>query len=208
VNIDKRLTPSDKSVYIALSSFQGNKKDCYPSLKAIAERSGVHISHISECTKRLQEYGYIKIIHRGKRISNVYIICDDYAKSAESPQGDYAGSDESDYARSAESDYAVSDESNIKTTNKKTTTTTPEDDVFFKNKYFIVTNQTHQDWKSMYGENMNFRNELTITSDILTQKENNGETIRSPMAFFHKHLENVRQAQSKKEFLKHVRESD
>jgi DNA-binding transcriptional ArsR family regulator len=158
VSKDKRLTLNDIRVYGALSSFQGNNDSCFPSLDKISERSGVHKSHISKHTRRLEECGYILKIRCGKRINNRYIVnndllCEesskktiddhkrgDYAKSDESLDnidctitGEYAGAAKSDYAESAESDYAESAESNIKRTDKRTMKRTE----YFKIQIFI-----------------------------------------------------------------------
>ena len=69
---DKRLKGNDIRVYAALSSFQGGNKKSWPSRRLIAERSGVHFSHISKHTKRLKDLGYLVKIQRGKKISNIY----------------------------------------------------------------------------------------------------------------------------------------
>lgn len=77
VNIDKRLSLNDLRVYVALSSIQGNRGDFKASRKRIAERSGIHISHISKHTTRLSILGYLGIVRRGKGLVNGYSICNE-----------------------------------------------------------------------------------------------------------------------------------
>jgi len=131
--LDKRMTLNDLRVISALSSFQGGKKNCFPSLRAISERSGVHSRHISKHTKRLERFGYLKITRRGKRISNLYTV-GDYTKSVESQRGsDYTPRVESDYtARGVHDstargvhDSTARGESNIKRSLKSTNKRTP-----------------------------------------------------------------------------------
>lgn len=74
--LDTKLRPNDIRVYVALSSFAGRKNKCWPGVKKIAERSGVHPSHIPEHTKKLADLGYVVKVRRGKGISNVYYLAD------------------------------------------------------------------------------------------------------------------------------------
>jgi len=87
---DKRLTANDLRVYIALSSFQGKRAQCFPSRKQIYDRSGVHWSHVSDYTAHLESLGYIDVIQRGKKASNVYRVKSDDAVAATSLQGEDA----------------------------------------------------------------------------------------------------------------------
>jgi hypothetical protein len=78
---DKGLRLNDLRVYGAVSSFQGRNGSAYPGRKAIAERSGVAVSHISECTRRLEAGGYLKKTQRGKKCTNLYVIVRDGPES-------------------------------------------------------------------------------------------------------------------------------
>jgi hypothetical protein len=133
---DKRLGLNDLRVYIALSSYQGDKEDCFPSLKKISERCGVHSTHIPKHTNKLEELGYIEKTRRGKRISNNYVVRDwaetyphqssgEYAEPAKSPVSEYANPAWSDYAEAVKSDYAEPAYSNIIITKKITMEITP-----------------------------------------------------------------------------------
>jgi DNA-binding MarR family transcriptional regulator len=73
---DKRIGLNDLRVYVALTSFAGLKQKCWPGVSKIAERSGVHPSHVPKHTKKLADLGYIEKVRRGKGISNVYYIVD------------------------------------------------------------------------------------------------------------------------------------
>ena len=200
VILDKRLTLNDLRVYAALSSFQGVKGFCFPKLDKLAGRSGVHQSHLSKHTKRLEQFGLIEKTRRGRRISNVYFVGGDTAKTADSPKGDYAGAADSEYAKPAESDYAEPAHSNNKTTSKTPPTTPPEDEeeVIFENKYFRVSKQTVKQWEKAYPQIKHFQPELVRVSDILDEKVTQGETINSPMAFLHKHLKKTNEELMKK----------
>lgn len=51
----KKLTPNDLWVYICIKSFMNGKtKECYPSLKAISERSDLSIPTIRESIALLE----------------------------------------------------------------------------------------------------------------------------------------------------------
>ena len=210
VILDKRLTLNDLRVYAALSSFQGKKSCCFPSLAKLAERSGVHQSHLSNNTGRLEKFGLIQKTRRGRRISNVYFVRDtqvanaakgqaekersvpesETAEIADSLQGDYAGFDGSEYADPAGGDYAEAAESNIKTPLKTTPTTTPTEgeEVVFKDKYFEVSEKKVAQWRKSYPRIDKFHRELVRVSDILDEMVASGQSIKSPMAFLHTHL--------------------
>lgn len=81
---DTRISYNDLRVYIALASFQGKNSDCFPSLKAISERSGVHIKNVSKHTARLRRFGWIEVIRRGKKMPNRYRVKSDSVVCADS----------------------------------------------------------------------------------------------------------------------------
>jgi len=59
-------------VYGALSSFQGNGENCWPTRIQIEKRCGLPKCKISTATKGLEEKGWIKKLQRGKKLSNTY----------------------------------------------------------------------------------------------------------------------------------------
>lgn len=69
---DKSLTPNAIRVYLALASFQGNSKSCFPSLEAIAERSGLKRDAIPAATDCLVKAGWIQKIRHGQGRPNTY----------------------------------------------------------------------------------------------------------------------------------------
>jgi hypothetical protein len=82
------LTFRDLRVFIALSSFTGHHRTCFPSLEQIHRRSGVPLKKISACAKRLESFGVLRRVRRGKRLSNSYeILVGDSPKSGESLRG-------------------------------------------------------------------------------------------------------------------------
>ena len=66
--------PSEIRIFAALSSFQGKDGVCWPSREKIAERAGVHMSHVSEHVRSLQEKGWVKVDRKGKRRTNRYEV--------------------------------------------------------------------------------------------------------------------------------------
>lgn len=74
---DKRLTLEQTRVLIALFSFRNRVTDTvWPSRTAISERTGMHISNISQATSALVELGWIsKIGEGGFSKSTRYTLC-------------------------------------------------------------------------------------------------------------------------------------
>lgn len=74
---DKRLTLEQTRVLIALFSFRNRVTDTvWPSRVAISERTGMHISNISQATSALVELGWIsKIGEGGFSKSTRYTLC-------------------------------------------------------------------------------------------------------------------------------------
>ena len=192
LNCDKRLNGNDIKVYVALASFQGKKESCFPSLKKISERCGIHKNHIPNHTKKLEECGYIEKIQRGKRISNVYRIVDNLVTPQVVDEGEYTETANVEYTKTANSEYTKTANSNIKTTIKtKLKILSSEEEVIFKNEYFIVTTKMIEEWLITYPNIKKFRPELTRVSDIIKEKEQRGEIIKSPMGFLHHHLKTL-----------------
>jgi hypothetical protein len=72
---DARLTGYDKLVYWVIKAHAYGKKNwAIPGIETLHRLTGISNKHISDHTKRLQECGYIKIIQRGGRKSNKYIL--------------------------------------------------------------------------------------------------------------------------------------
>lgn len=61
------LTTKDLLVYLALKSFNNSDNECYPSLKAVANKIGASINTVSKCINNLIHEGYISRVqlHRG-----------------------------------------------------------------------------------------------------------------------------------------------
>jgi DNA-binding MarR family transcriptional regulator len=57
---DKKLKPTDRDVYGAISSFQGANEFCTPSVEMIAERAGKTQSVVFLSLKRLEDRGWIR----------------------------------------------------------------------------------------------------------------------------------------------------
>jgi len=74
---DKRLTLEQTRVLIALFSFRNRVTDTvWPSRVAISERTGMHISNISQATSALVELGWIsKVGEGGFSKSTRYTLC-------------------------------------------------------------------------------------------------------------------------------------
>ena len=72
---DSAVTLRMLKVYAALSSCQGASDKCWPSLDEIAERAGVHRTHVSGATRALEESGWIR--KTGRQADNqttVYVV--------------------------------------------------------------------------------------------------------------------------------------
>ena len=62
-------------VYTSLASYQGQDETCWPSVAKIAERAGVPRGAVSECTKWLEETGWIAKRRRAnQRQTTVYVV--------------------------------------------------------------------------------------------------------------------------------------
>jgi hypothetical protein len=85
LNLDKRVRLRHLRVYAAIASFAGKKHECYPSLRAISDRSGVPANKISATTADLQKFGYLRVERQGRMKSNLYHILSDYPVSGYSP---------------------------------------------------------------------------------------------------------------------------
>lgn len=87
------LTHSELRVLIAISSFQGDKKECYPGREKICERAGwpvtrSNLNRVSACTGSLERNGLIRKTRRGKKRSNIYcVVWADAHESCASTQG-------------------------------------------------------------------------------------------------------------------------
>lgn len=63
----KVLSPNDLWVYVCIKSYDNPKKDCYPSLKTISEKSGFSIPTIRDSIERLRVEGCISIVKFGRQ---------------------------------------------------------------------------------------------------------------------------------------------
>lgn len=69
------ITLNRLRVYTALSSYQGRDETCWPSIAKIAERAGVPRGAVSECTRWLEETGWIAKRRRAnERQTTVYAV--------------------------------------------------------------------------------------------------------------------------------------
>jgi hypothetical protein len=82
---DRRLNEKALRAYMALSSFEGVKSLCFPSLPSIAERAGLSLRATSEATKILSNAGWLLITRRGHGHTNVYacLSCSEQVKEKE-----------------------------------------------------------------------------------------------------------------------------
>jgi hypothetical protein len=75
VLFDERLTSKDKLIYWAIKYFAFKDKDwAIPGLTTIAKLTGYSARHISTSIQHLEELGYLKVIRRGGKKSNKYIL--------------------------------------------------------------------------------------------------------------------------------------
>lgn len=63
----KVLNPNDLWVYICIKSHDNPRKDCYPSLKTISEKSGFSIPTIRDSIERLKSEKCISIVKFGRQ---------------------------------------------------------------------------------------------------------------------------------------------
>lgn len=73
---DERITPNALRVYIALMSYQGTEDECFPTREKIAVRAGLNFAEkVSHALRILKDTGWVVVIQRGKKQSNVYRCC-------------------------------------------------------------------------------------------------------------------------------------
>jgi DNA-binding transcriptional ArsR family regulator len=76
----KELGPYAIAVYAALARFSNSEQVCWPSKRAISERTGVSIPQVSRELSKLEGYGLISITpqvtERGDQTSNLYTLLD------------------------------------------------------------------------------------------------------------------------------------
>ena len=72
----KGLTPIDALVYVSLRSFD-NGKECFPSLKTIADRAGVSIKIVQKALKQLEATHWIKSSCQGRGHYTYYTFLKD-----------------------------------------------------------------------------------------------------------------------------------
>jgi uncharacterized phage protein (TIGR02220 family) len=74
---DKKIKPNDIRVYISLSSFQGTKDNCWPSLKEIGERADLKVQTVSMSIQNLRHTNWIGYKRRGLQKTNIYVVLHD-----------------------------------------------------------------------------------------------------------------------------------
>jgi hypothetical protein len=73
---DERITPNALRVYIALMSYQGTEDECFPTREKIAVRAGLNFAEkVSHALRILKDTGWVVVIQRGKKQSNIYRCC-------------------------------------------------------------------------------------------------------------------------------------
>jgi GntR family transcriptional regulator len=81
-------TAYEKAMYHALKMHTDSKGQCFPSVKTLAEESGMGLGKANATLKDLEKKGVIKIEHQylenGGKTSNLYTICDPFITSEES----------------------------------------------------------------------------------------------------------------------------
>jgi DNA replication protein DnaD len=73
-----------------------------------------------------------------------------------------------------------------------------KEEVVFENDFFSVTKNTIEEFKKAYPFIQKFHPELARITDVLKEKQGNGEVIKSPMAFLHTHLSKLNHELSQK----------
>src|SRR5690625_6238296 len=78
---DEELKAADKSVYSTLCMYADNKTaESWPSRETILLKAGVSDKTLRSSLERLQDQGYIEVIHRyaenGRQLSNLYVLLD------------------------------------------------------------------------------------------------------------------------------------
>lgn len=81
-------TAYEKAMYHVLKMHTDSKGQCFPSVKTLAEESGMGLGKANATLKDLEKKGVIKIEHQylenGGKTSNLYTICDPFITSEES----------------------------------------------------------------------------------------------------------------------------
>ena len=81
-------TVYEKAMYHALKMHTDSKGQCFPSVKTLAEESGMGLGKANATLKDLEKKGVIKVEHQylenGGKTSNLYTICDPFITSEES----------------------------------------------------------------------------------------------------------------------------
>lgn len=81
-------TAYEKAMYHALKMHTDSKGQCFPSVKTLAEESGMGLGKANATLKDLEKKGVIKIEHQylenGGKTSNLYTICDPFITNEES----------------------------------------------------------------------------------------------------------------------------
>lgn len=76
----KRLGPHGIAVYTALARFANTDQECWPSRRAIHERTGVSLPQINRELNKLVDFGLILITpqfnEKGDQTSNLYTLLD------------------------------------------------------------------------------------------------------------------------------------
>ena len=112
---DKRLTPRDKLVYVALCDFMDLTGRCWPSVRAIGEITGQGRTTIFAALQTLESLGYIERIQR-HATSNLYRVNELPLTDFIRPSDDMNSSDsdqhqsESELTQESTSVYVVFDE--------------------------------------------------------------------------------------------------
>lgn len=64
-----------RRVLLALTVFADSTNgSCFPSLRKLAERSRIRQRDISAITRDLENFGFITIERRGRRLTNIYVV--------------------------------------------------------------------------------------------------------------------------------------
>lgn len=114
---DKSVKPNAVKVFIALMSFEGTGVESYPSREQIAERAGLSTPEkVSNAIQNLVETGWVNVIQRGKKQSNIYqcIIQGDMPESGTVPKSGMPESGTSDVPKTGTGDMPESGTSIVK----------------------------------------------------------------------------------------------
>ena len=64
---ESNLTPKDQLVYLCIKSFDNSRHECFPSLDAIAQKSGMSVPTIRKIIDRLVATDYMKVEKKGRK---------------------------------------------------------------------------------------------------------------------------------------------